>query len=139
MIQVTSDITIKDSEILEEFTRASGPGGQHVNRAATAVQLRFDVANSPSLPDAVRKRLTDLAGNRMTESGVLVIKARRFRSQERNRQDAMNRLIGLIRSAAEEPKKRRQSKPTAGSRRRRLENKRRRATTKRLRRTPREE
>jgi len=140
-IRITRSLAIDESEIQQEFIRASGPGGQKVNKVATAVQLRFDVRHSPSLPDDVRRRLTRLAGRRMNEEGVLVITARRFRTQERNRQDAMDRLIELIRRAAEEPKPRRKTKPPPESKRRRLEAKRRRAQTKRLRRpvTPSEE
>ena len=134
MIQVTPTIAIDESEIQLEFMRASKPGGQKVNRVATAVQLRFDVANSPSLPDDVRERLIDLAGKRVTEVGVLIIKAQRFRTQDRNRQDAVDRLIQLIRKAAEKPKRRRKTKPTLASKRRRLESKRRRGETKRTRR-----
>ncbi len=135
MIQVTETIAIEEGEIREEFVRASGPGGQNVNKVATAVQLRFDVANSPSLPEDVRERLVRLAGKRMTEEGVLIIDARRFRSQERNREDAIERLVELIRKAAEKPKVRRKTKPSGAARARRLESKRRQAEKKRLRRS----
>jgi ribosome-associated protein len=133
MIQITPAIAIAESEIALEFIRASGPGGQKVNKVATAVQLRFDVRNSSSLPDDVRERLGRLAGKRMTEDGVLIIEARRFRTQERNRQDAIDRLVALIRKAAQKPKPRRKTKPTAQSKRRRLEAKRRQSEKKRLR------
>lgn len=137
MIKVTRNITIDESEIEERFIRASGPGGQHVNRAATAVQLRFDVAHSPSLPDDVRERLIRLASSRMTEDGVLIIEAKRFRSQGRNREDALNRLVKLIRRAARKPETRRKTRPTRASKKRRLEDKRRRSEIKRLRQSPR--
>jgi ribosome-associated protein len=133
MIQVTPTIAIDESELSLEFVRASGPGGQNVNKVATAVQLRFDVRNSPSLPDDVRERLARLGGKRMTEEGVLVIDARRYRSQERNRQDAVDRLIALIQKAAQKPKARRKTKPSAESKRRRLDGKRHQSEKKRLR------
>ena len=123
MIQITSSIAIDESEIQEEFIRSSGPGGQNVNKVATAVQLRFDVANSPSIPDEVRERLISLARSRITEDGVLIINARRFRTQGRNRQDAIERLAGLIRRAAEKPRSRRKTKPTLTSKMRRLDGK----------------
>jgi Protein chain release factor B len=135
MISITSAIAIDESEIRQEFIRSSGPGGQNVNKVATAVQLRFDVANSPSLPDDVRRRLIRLAGRRMTGGGVLIIDARRFRTQERNRQDAINRLIDLIRKATEKPKPRRRMGPTPASKIRRLDAKRRRSETKQKRQT----
>lgn len=130
MIQITPAIEINEREIQLEFIRASGPGGQKVNKVATAVQLRFDAANSPSLPDEVRRRLIRLAGKRMTEDGVLVIHARRFRSQDRNRRDAIDRLIALIRKASIQPKSRLKTKPSKASKERRLEAKRRRSRTK---------
>ena len=133
MIRVTSAIALDESEIHEEFIRASGPGGQNVNKVATAVQLRFDVAGSPSLPEEVRERLIGLAGRRVTGDGVLVIDARRYRSQDRNRADALDRLIALVRQAARKPRTRRKTRPTQASRRRRLDSKRRRSKTKRLR------
>jgi ribosome-associated protein len=136
MIQVTSSIQIGEQELQESFIRSSGPGGQNVNKVATAVQLRFDVARSPSLPQEVRERLLRLGGKRVTEAGVLMIDARRFRTQERNRQDARERLVALIRKAAERPKARRKTRPTAGSVKRRLESKHHRARVKRTRQGP---
>jgi len=133
MIRVGAGIEIDESEIKEEFVRSSGPGGQNVNKVATAVQLRFDVAGSPSLPPEVRERLARLAGKRLTNDGVLVIEARRYRTQERNRQDAIERLVGLIRRATERPRLRRRTKPTASSVERRLKAKRHRSETKRAR------
>lgn len=134
MIRITDSIAIGEDEVKEEFIRASGPGGQNVNKVATAVQLRFDVALSPSLSEEVRERLIHLSGRRISKEGVLVIVARRFRTQEGNRQDALNRLIELIRRAAEKPKPRLKTKPSAASRERRLEAKRHRSEIKRQRR-----
>jgi ribosome-associated protein len=134
MIRITGSIAIDESELDERFIRASGPGGQNVNKLASAVQLRFDVRGSPSLPDDVRARLERLAGRRLTREGVLVISAQRHRTQERNRQDARDRLVDLIRRAAVTPIPRRATRPTAGSRERRLESKKRRASIKGLRR-----
>ena len=133
MIRVTPSISIAEHELEEHFIRASGPGGQNVNKLASAVQLRFDVRRSPSLPADVRARLERLAGKRLTREGVLVINAERHRTQERNRQDARARLIELIRRAAVAPRPRRATKPTAASRERRLESKKRRSTIKGLR------
>ena len=134
MIRVTDTITIDEKEIHQQFIRASGPGGQNVNKVATAVQLRFDVAHSPSLPEDVRDRLTRLAGKRMTQEGCLMIDGRRFRNQQQNRQDAVARLVGLIRQAAQKPKIRKRTKPTLASKERRLEGKHRRGKIKQLRR-----
>jgi ribosome-associated protein len=134
MIYVTPDISIDESEIQENFIRASGPGGQNVNKVATAVQIRFHVGTSPSLPDDVRRRLIRLAGRRVTEDGLLIIHAHRFRTQKQNRKDAMDRLISLIRKASKKPRPRRKTKPTRASIRRRLDTKRRHSKTKSLRR-----
>ena len=136
MLQITDDITIAKSEIKEEFVRSSGPGGQNVNKVATAVQLRFDVSNSPSLPHDVRNRLIRLAGSRITENGMLIINARRFRSQERNRQDALDRLIALIHRAAAKPKPRHKTQAPLASKKRRIEDKLHRSTIKRMRTVP---
>jgi len=133
MITITPAIGIDESEIEERFVRASGPGGQHVNKVASAVQLRFDVRHSPSLAAAVRARLERLAGRRLTLEGVLVITAQRHRTQEANRRDALERLVDLVRRAAEPPVPRKPTKPTRASRRRRLESKTRRGALKRLR------
>ena len=133
MIRITDQISIDESELTETFVRASGPGGQNVNKLATAVQLRFDVRHSPSLPADVRARLAALVGRRLTRDGVLVIIAQRHRTQERNREDARTRLIELIRQAAVPPKRRRPTRPTAASRERRIESKKRRSGVKRLR------
>jgi ribosome-associated protein len=133
VIRVTDQINIDEREIEESFVRASGPGGQNVNKLATAVQLRFDVRGSPSLPAEVRARLEKLAGARMTREGVLVIAAQRHRTQARNRQDALERLVDLVRGAAIEPRPRRPTSPTAAARERRIEVKKRRAGIKRLR------
>ena len=130
MIQVTPTIVINENELIEEFIRASGPGGQNVNKVSSAVQLRFDVANSRSLPEEVRRRLITLASNRITEDGILIIDARQFRTQGRNREDAIDRLVELIREAAQRPKARRKTKPTLGSKVRRLKAKRLRTKTK---------
>jgi ribosome-associated protein len=133
MIRINDHIGIGEDEIAESFIRSSGPGGQNVNKLATAVQLRFDVRHSPSLPDEVRARLERLAGKRLTRDGVLVITAQRHRTQERNRADALERLIALIRAAAVRPTPRRPTRPTLGSKLRRLESKKRRSGTKALR------
>jgi ribosome-associated protein len=136
MIVVTPRIAIDERELDETFVRASGPGGQNVNKLSTAVQLRFDVRRSPSLPDDVRARLERLAGSRLTGEGVLIIIAQRHRTQERNREDARERLIDLIRRAAVPPTPRRPTKPTLASKRRRLDSKARRSRVKTLRGQP---
>ena len=133
MIRIDANISIGDDQVHLEFVHASGPGGQNVNKVATAVQLRFDVDASGSLPHDVKGRLKRLAAGRVNDRGVLVIDARRFRSQSRNRKDALNRLTELVRRAAAAPKRRRKTKPTLASRRRRLAAKKRRSETKRLR------
>ena len=133
MIKITPTIHLDENEIREDFVRASGPGGQNANKLNTAVQLRFDVANSPSLSEPIRRRLLHLARNRITDDGMLTIEAKRFRSQERNREDALNRLVNLIRQAAKPPKVRRKTKPTRASQEQRLKKKRRRSELKRSR------
>jgi ribosome-associated protein len=134
MIRITDSISIDESELAEDFVRSSGPGGQNVNKLSTAVQLRFDVRHSPSLPNDVAIRLMRLAGSRLTKEGVIVITAQRHRTQERNRQDARDRLIDMIREAAVVPTKRRPTKPTKASREKRLESKKRRGSIKGMRR-----
>jgi len=134
MIRVTPSISIAERELEEHFIRASGPGGQNVNKLASAVQLRFDVRGSPNLPNDVRSRLERLAGRRLTREGVLVIAAQRHRTQERNRQDALDRLIELIRRAAVAPVPRQATRPSTGARERRLQSKKRRAAIKDMRR-----
>lgn len=125
---------IDENEIQFRFSRSSGPGGQNVNKVATAVQLRWDVGNTQALPDDVKQRLVELAGNKMTDAGILLIEARRYRSQDKNREDALNRLVSLVKQAARRPKKRRTTRPTRNSQERRLEEKRKRSETKRRRR-----
>ena len=139
MIHITAGIAIDETEIAESFIHAAGAGGQNVNKVATAVQLRFDVRRSPSLPEPVRARLERLAGRRLTRDGVLVITAQRHRTQGRNREDALARLVELIRRAAVPPVPRRPTRPSKAEKRRRLEGKLRRGATKRLRRVEPEE
>ncbi len=135
MIEITGTISLDPREIEESFIRSPGPGGQNVNKVATAVQLRFDLRRSPSLPEALRARAERLAGRRLTKDGVVVITAARFRSQERNREDALARLVALLREAARPPTPRQATGPSAGAKRRRLDDKTRRGAVKRLRRT----
>ena len=139
MIPITDQIALEDDEIAEKFVRASGPGGQHVNKTSTAVELRFDVRNSPSLPEEVKHRLERLAGSRLTLDGVLVLFAQGARSQEMNRQEARERLVELVRRALHKPKPRKVTKPTKASKLRRLETKVRRGGIKSLRGKPAED
>lgn len=134
MVQITDTIQIEESELQFEFVRASGPGGQNVNKVATAVQLRFDVLNSSSLASDVKGRLVRLAGKRINTDGVLVLEARRFRTQEANREDVIQRFIELVRKAAEKPKVRRKTRPTKASQEGRLQEKKKRGEVKKLRR-----
>lgn len=138
VIRVTPHILLHEGELDYNFVRASGPGGQHVNKAATAVQLRFDVAHSPSLPEAVRERLMDLAGNRLTQEGEVVIEANQHRSQHRNRQEAKRRLLKLIREAAKKPKRRKETQPPNSADEERLRDKQHRSRIKELRKPPRD-
>ncbi len=132
-MRISPSIAIDESELEERFVRSSGPGGQNVNKVSTAVELRFDVRRSRSLPDVVAIRLMKLAGRRVTDEGVLVIRAERFRTQERNREDARERLVELVREATIVPKPRLKTKPTRAAKERRLDGKSRRSETKRLR------
>lgn len=136
MLVISPDLAIADEDIEERFVRASGPGGQHVNKTSTAVQLRFDVHACAALPADVRKRLIALAGSRVSDAGVLILTAQRFRSREQNRADARERLVRLIRRACTAPRPRRPTRVPASARRRRLDDKRQRGRTKRMRRSP---
>ena len=127
MIEITPNIRIDEKEIHFDFIRASGPGGQNVNKVASAVQLRFDVKSTSSIPEDVRQRLIDLSGKRMTSDGILILKAQRFRTQERNRKNALDRFIQLVQKASVSPKHRRATKPTFASRERRIESKKKRS------------
>lgn len=133
MIEVTDSIALQDDELVEKFVRASGPGGQHVNTSSSAVELRFDARNSPSLPDDVKHRLERVAGSRMNQEGVIVIFAQSHRSQEMNRQDARARLVDLIEQATHKPKPRKKTRPTYASKLRRLEGKTKRSGVKAMR------
>ena len=133
MIQITDTFALNENEIQLEFIKATGPGGQNVNKVSSAVQLRFDAAGSSAISDEIYERLKKIAGRRMTTTGMLMIKANRFRSQEQNRQDAVNRLVLMIQRAMETPKQRRPTKPSAASRQRRLATKRHRGEIKRRR------
>jgi ribosome-associated protein len=135
-IEIDASLSIDDSEVRLEFVRASGPGGQNVNKVSSAVQLRFDVRGSPSLPEDVRLRLIRLAGKRVTDDGVLIIDARRYRTQEHNRMDAVERFVALVRKALEPPPTRRRTRPGPAARAARLEEKRRRSGIKRRRQVP---
>ena len=134
MIPITGSFSIDEREIQFHFVRASGPGGQNVNKVATAVQLRFDVGNSNTLPNDVRTRLILLAGRRINQDGILIVEARQFRTQKRNRENAIGRLIDLVRKAAEKPKPRKKTKPSRAARERRVTNKRLRGEMKKMRR-----
>jgi ribosome-associated protein len=133
MVEITASVSINDDEIQIDFIRASGPGGQNVNKVSSAAQLRFDIWNSASLEPDVKARLVQLAGARVTEGGVLIIEARRYRTQEQNRLDALQRLVSLVLKALEKPKTRRKTRPTLASKQKRLQAKRQHSQKKRLR------
>ena len=133
MLQITSSISIPDNELTFTFVRSSGPGGQNVNKVATAAQLRFDVRNSPSLPVDIKERLIKLAGTRMTQDGMLVIEAKRYRTQEQNRADALLRLTGLLEKAARRPRVRHATRPSLAARVKRIESKKKRGAVKKQR------
>lgn len=135
MIEITSTLSIDESEIQLDFIRSSGPGGQNVNKVATGVQLRFNMDGSTTLPDEVKQRLRSIARNRITEEGVLIIEAKRFRTQEQNREDAVARLVALLFQATEKPKPRKKTRPSAASQAERIEEKKHRGAIKRARRS----
>ncbi len=135
MIQVTDSISLHENEIQLDFVRASGPGGQNINKVSSAVQLRFDAAHSSALSEEIRNRLKQISGHRMTADGILIIKAQRYRTQDRNREDAIDRLVALIRQAAEKPRQRRRTKPSRAAKQKRMTSKRHRGEIKRRRRS----
>jgi ribosome-associated protein len=136
MIEVTPEIILNEDELDWEFVRSSGPGGQKVNKVSTAVQLRFDVQGSPSIPEGIKERLIEIGGKRFTAEGILIINARRYRSQAKNRQDALERLIELLLKAVDIPQQRKATKPSQASKTRRREEKKRKSVKKRLRKKP---